>query len=120
MRSRYQRVLIVEDDLATLFAMQRLFAHAGWKVAQSRTVTGAMGQLDPPPDWIILDLGLADGDGEEVLSHVRRHAIPSRVAVVSGRLDQDRHTVVGVLTPDLVLRKPLRFGDLLRACGGEE
>ena len=51
------RVLIVEDGLATQIAMLKLFKVRGWEVLQSRTVAGALSQLEPPPDWIILDLG---------------------------------------------------------------
>lgn len=112
------RVLIVEDDLATLFAMRTLFGQRGWDVSESRTIAAALAQLDPPPDWIVLDLSLADGDGEEVLRHVRGAGVPSRVAVVSGALDADRLAVLKPLRPDLMLAKPILFGELLETCEG--
>lgn len=110
------RVLIVEDDLGSLYALRTLFLHHGWDVSLSRTVAGALTSLDPPPDWIILDLELADGDGEEVLCHVREAGIPSRVAVVSGMLDGSRLAGLELLKPDLVRGKPISFGELLEAC----
>lgn len=113
-----QRVLIVEDDLATLFVMRRLFTQRGWKVSQCKTVAATLDQLDPPPDWIILDLGLADGDGEDVLRHVRQAGIPSRVAVVSAGLDPHRIQGLKPLKPDLLLAKPISFDALLDACAG--
>src|SRR4051794_30999055 len=85
-----RRILIVEDDLAILYALQTLFGRHGWTVAISRTIAGAFERLDPAPDWIILDLGLADGDGEVVLRRVREEPIATRVAVVSAVLAQDR------------------------------
>jgi DNA-binding response OmpR family regulator len=111
-------VLIVEDDLATQFAMRKLFSLEGWDVSQSRTVAAALPLLDPAPDWIVLDLGLADGSGEDVLRHVRAASIPSGVIVLSGQVDDDRLAVLRPLKPDFVFQKPIHFDDLLKACRG--
>src|SRR4051794_21693232 len=94
------RVLIVEDSLAMLYALRAQFEAFGWEVRLSRTVELALGQLDPAPDWIILDLWLSDGDGEEVLRHVRQAGIPSRVAVISAGLDSERIARLVPLRPD--------------------
>lgn len=112
-----RRVLIVEDDLATLFVMRRLFAQRGWNVSQSKSVADSLGLLDPPPSWIVLDLGLADGDGEDVLRHVRGAGLPTRVAVVSGNLDPHRIQGLQALKPDLLFEKPIKFDELIDACG---
>src|SRR5262245_9091474 len=113
------RVLIIEDDLATLYALGSLFEHDGWEVTQSRTIAGGIAQLQPPPDWIVLDMGLADGDGHDVLRHLRAAAIPSRVAILSGLLDEDRVAGLKSYSPDLMLQKPIQFADLLAACQGD-
>src|SRR4051794_32877114 len=119
MESARSRVLIVEDDLATLYALQALFLHRGWNVSLSRTVAGALAQLVPPFDWIILDLELTDGDGEEVLRHMRETGIPSRVVVLSAVQDPERHEDLKPLRPDRVLPKPVRFRQILGAWGGD-
>lgn len=111
------RILIVEDDLALLFALRALFERHGCEVSESRTVAGAIVLLDPPPDWIILDLGLADGRGEDVLLQVRSAGIPTRVAIVSAMLDAERIAGLRPLRPDVLLGKPVSFERLLRACG---
>lgn len=111
------RVLLVEDDMATLYALTRLFETQGWDVSSSRSIETALTQLDSPPDWIVLDLGLADGNGEEVLRYVRKKDIPSRVAVVSGLITPERLSHLKPLRPDALLEKPTPFDDLLRACG---
>jgi DNA-binding response OmpR family regulator len=111
-----RRILIVEDDMATLYAMRELFASRGWDVATSKTVAGALSLLDPPPAWIILDLGLADGDGQEVLRHIRMTALPCRVAVVSAALDSERMESLRPLEPDAVIPKPVRFERLAAVC----
>lgn len=118
MESAQTRILIVEDDMATLYALQTLFVHRGWKVSLSRTVAGALTQLSTPFDWILLDLDLADGDGEEVLRHIRETGVRSRVVVLSAVQDPERHHDLKPLRPDMVLSKPVRFGQLIEACSG--
>lgn len=110
------RVLIVEDNLAMLYALRAQFAACGWEVSEAKTVVGAMAQLDPVPDWIVLDLWLADGDGEDVLRHVRRSGIASRVAVISAALDPERIAGLRRLQPDLIIPKPVGFTALMEAC----
>lgn len=109
------RVLIVEDDLAALFALKRLFQEHGWSIGASRTVTEAVAMLDSPPDWIVLDLALPDGNGDEILRHVRESGIPSRIAVLSGWPAVENLPQLEKLRPDVVLAKPIRFESLLRA-----
>ncbi|WP_406698206.1 response regulator [Singulisphaera sp. Ch08] len=82
----------------------------------SRTVASALENLDPPPDWILLDLWLSDGDGEDVLRHVRAAGIPSHVAVISAGLDSERIASLQPLQPDLMIPKPISFEKLLEAC----
>lgn len=117
-KNRPRRVLLVEDDLATLFALRRLFQDCGWEVSCSKTMEGALASLHPSPDWIILDLdlGVADSSGEDVLRHVRADGIASRVAVVSGISDADRLAGLVPLSPDAVLSKPVNFSQLLAIC----
>jgi DNA-binding response OmpR family regulator len=110
------RILIVEDDLATLYALERLFRSQGWSVRASRTVEEALAQLDVPPNWIVLDLELPDGSGEEVLRHVRDSRSSARVAVVSGTPELDSLPSLKPLKPDVVMAKPIHFEDLLAAC----
>jgi DNA-binding response OmpR family regulator len=109
------RLLIVENDLASLFTLRTMFARAGWDVTTSRTLAGALASLLPAPAWIILDLGLSDGDGEEVLRRVRECGIGARIAVLSGVLDSERIARLSQWSPELMLSKPMAFEDLLEA-----
>jgi two-component system KDP operon response regulator KdpE len=110
-----RRILIVEDDLATLYTLRAMFDRAGWDVSSARTLAGALVSLVPAPEWIVLDLGLADGDGEEVLRSVRESGIGTRVAVFSGALDHERIARLAPWRPDLVIAKPIAFTKLLEA-----
>ena len=116
MRDSKDHVLIVEDDMATLYALTRLFQGQGWQVSSSRTIEKALVELESPPDWIVLDLGLIDGNGEDVLRYVREAGLPSRVAVVSGLIGPASLPGLKPLKPDVLLTKPIHFEDLLAAC----
>src|SRR4051794_40444618 len=115
------QLLIIEDDLATLFAMRTLFERRGWGVTVARSIEGAMEALTvPPPDWIILDLFLLDGDGEDFLRRVRLAKIESRIAIVSGLLDPERVVRLLQWKPDLLMAKPVDFSRLASECLEQE
>src|SRR5690349_13176265 len=64
-------LLIVEDHQATRRSLAALFRRSGWDVAEATNVAEGLAKLDPPPDFIVLDLMLPDGGGEVVLERVR-------------------------------------------------
>ncbi len=79
------RVLIVEDEPALLRALQINLRARGYEVTSS--VAGREALVEAarrPPDAVLLDLGLPDMDGTEVISQLRSwSAVP--VIVLSGR-----------------------------------
>jgi DNA-binding response OmpR family regulator len=109
-----QRMLVVEDDRTTCDLLRAIFAHLGWQVAVASTVAEALSLLDPPPDLLILDLTLPDGDGTDILRHVRTAHLPTRVAVTTGH-DPGLLSAVADLRPDALLQKPIEVADVCRA-----
>jgi DNA-binding response OmpR family regulator len=115
-----RRVLIVEDDRGTRTALRSHFRSQGWLVAEAATVAEGFDLLDPPPDCLVLDLMLTDGDGEEILRKVREDGLPTRVvAVTTGSNDAARLAVVKGLDPDVLLCKPIDPNVLIRLCEAE-
>lgn len=112
-------VLIVEDDPATRRSLGRLFARNGWHVTEAADSSEAILALDAndaPPDWMILDLMLPDGDGEFMLRRVRKTRLPVRVAVCTGAESPQRLAAVSRFAPDLLVREPIDMAALLEAC----
>ena len=64
--------------------------------------------LDPPPDFLVLDLTLPDGPGEAILWKVRGDCLTCRVAVCTGTHDPQRLAALRLLSPDVVLHKPCK------------
>lgn len=108
------RVLLIEDDFGTQIAMRRLLMGAGHGVVPTNTVAGAISLLGRSGfRHIVLDLVLEDGDGLDVLRHVRDRGLDSRVVVITGAVDAARLAAVREHRPELVLIKPIRFSELL-------
>src|SRR4051812_2028306 len=61
------RLLIVEDDASLREVWEVIFRCRGWDVTSASTVAEGLALLDPPPDYLILDLGLPDAGGEIIL-----------------------------------------------------
>ncbi|MDE2607509.1 MAG: response regulator transcription factor [Burkholderiales bacterium] len=88
-------VLIVEDEPEFL----RRFTHAVLAdpelalAGSAGTARGAIAMLDAaPPDVVLLDLGLPDADGVEVIRHAVSGPRPCEVLVVSV-FDDDQHVL---------------------------
>ena len=110
------KLLVIDDDSYTRRALHSLFSRNGWQVGEAATVAEGLSRLDSAPRWIILDLNLPDGGGEEVLREVRRRLPGTFVAVCSGSSDPAQLAEVRGLRPELMLCKPVDIGPIERLC----
>ena len=80
-----ERVLVVEDEPALARALEITLRARGYQVVPAATGHAALAEAARvPPDAVLLDLGLPDLDGTEVISRLRAWtAVP--VLVLSGR-----------------------------------
>ena len=106
----------VEDDPTTCDLLKAIFAHMGWEVEVASTVVDGLRLLDPPPELLLLDLSLSDGDGAAILRQVRSARLPTRVAVTTGH-DPAGLGPVSELGPDAVFWKPIDVGEVCRSFG---
>src|SRR4051794_26255021 len=109
-------LLIVEDDVATRFALTRLLGRRGWSVATASSMTEGILKIRTEPACILLDLDLPDGTGEDVLRAIREAGLRSRVVVSTAAVDEDRLERLKDLRPDAIVHKPVNVDDLLEAC----
>jgi len=90
-------VLVVEDNPDLVMGLQDLLHHDGYAVTVAGTVAGAIKLVRAHRfNAIILDLGLPDGDGLEVLKEVQRLDPSLPVVIVTAHISPDR--TVGSLT----------------------
>lgn len=80
-------VLVAEDNDLVSGAMRLLFEESGHRVSTAPSITESVRVAAADPvDLLLLDLGLTDGDGLEVLDQLRARGAMPRVAVaLTGR-----------------------------------
>ncbi len=85
-------VLVVEDDASTRAALVRELRSRGYKVDEAPDGRSALERWEAArPDVVLLDLGLPDVDGLEVIRRMRREAM-TPIVILSGRY-QEREKV---------------------------
>jgi two-component system KDP operon response regulator KdpE len=106
-------VLVVEDDREIRAMMQSSLSVEGFEVQTAVSLSEARALLQhKPPDIIVLDLGLPDGDGAELVRELRKqHSTP--VIVVSARHQEAQKIALLDAGADDYLTKPFSVGELL-------
>ena len=67
------RVLVVDDEPQIIRGLRVILTNAGYRVEEATTKQEALDAVSVrPPDAIVLDLILPDGDGVEVATEIRR------------------------------------------------
>ena len=81
-------VLVVEDDDETRQAVVRDLTSRGYRIEQARDGRSALERWEARrPDIILLDLGLPDMDGMQIVLHVRKEAA-TPIVILSGRYEE--------------------------------
>lgn len=107
------RVLVVEDDREIRTLLQSSLGAEGFTVQTAVTVSEASALLQHSlPDLVLLDLGLPDGDGTQLVRELRgRHSLP--VLVVSARHQEAEKVKLLDAGADDFITKPFSVQELL-------
>jgi two-component system response regulator QseB len=87
-------VLLFEDQLELAHQIRCELADYGYRVTWVRQLTGALSQLEGDGiDLVLLDMGVADDAGQQLLQHLRRDwpKTPALCLTTLDRLDDGRH-----------------------------
>ncbi|MES2877067.1 MAG: response regulator [Pseudomonadota bacterium] len=106
-------VLVVEDDREIRAMMQSSLSVEGFEVQTAVSLSEASALLRHKlPDLVVLDLGLPDGDGAQLVRELRKqHSTP--VIVVSARHQEAQKIALLDAGADDYLTKPFSVGELL-------
>lgn len=108
------RILLVEDDMPLALGLQQTLRHEGFVVNHVNNGKSAISALSvPDQDLVILDLGLPDIDGLEVLKGARNRKLEIPVIILTAR-DSINDKVKGLdFGADDYLVKPFEISELL-------
>jgi len=107
------RVLVVDDEAAILKFLKPALAANDYEVATAGGVAEATKRIAAEgPDVVVLDLGLPDGDGKDVIRRVREWSdVP--IVVLSAR-DREAEKIEALdLGADDFVNKPFGVGELM-------
>ena len=111
--SRIAKILVVEDDAHIRRLLRATMQRVGYEVAEAADARQALSLLDiEKPDLVLLDLGLPDRDGLELIGPVRQRSAATLI-VVSARDDSAEKVAALDLGADDYLVKPFDTEELL-------
>jgi two-component system KDP operon response regulator KdpE len=107
------RVLVVEDDREIRALVQSALALEGFEVQTAVSLSEAQALVQHnPPALIVLDLGLPDGEGLQLVQEVRRQSsLP--IVVISARHQEAQKIALLDAGADDYLSKPFSVAELL-------
>jgi DNA-binding response OmpR family regulator len=109
-------VLVAEDNDLVSGAMRVLFEETGHRVSTAPSIARTVALAsDDPVDLLLLDLGLADGDGLDVLAQLKdRGAMPRVTVALTGRDEPEVVARCREMGCTDVLLKPVPAREMLR------
>ncbi|MGZ6011857.1 MAG: response regulator transcription factor [Caulobacteraceae bacterium] len=106
-------ILVIEDDASLIAALQATLKAAGYRPVPARTAAEGLRWYNHySPDLVLLDLGLPDRDGLQVISDLRRLG-PVPIIVLSARDAEAMKVKALDLGADDYVQKPFGVDELL-------
>ena len=112
-------LLVVEDDAALRSTLVSALGGISRDIREATTLAAALSACDErEPELVLLDLGLPDGDGSELLLRLRRKtSVP--LIVLSGREGDDEKVALLDAGADDFITKPCGAPELLARVRGQ-
>ena len=107
------RILVVDDEPPIRRLLRTGLGTQGYEVIDAATGQAALDLVATKPDLVILDLGLADMQGLEVLRLIRERGSTVPVLILSSREDEGGKVRAFDLGADDYITKPFGMNELL-------
>lgn len=113
MNTNAATILIVDDEPPIRRLLRTSLASQGFEVIEAATGDGALAELErSSPDLVILDLGLPDIDGLDVIRTLRENGNAVPILVLSSRSDEKGKVDALDLGADDYVTKPFGTAEL--------
>ena len=111
------RLLLVEDTARLRDLLTEAVHTAGWRIDAVATLADAEAALATTPyDLLLVDLGLPDGDGLDLIRMARRAGNRTPILILTARAAIDERIAGLDAGADDYLVKPFNHGELLARC----
>ena len=108
------RILVVDDEPPIRRLLHTSLASQGFQIVEAATGSEALDEVEQaPPDLIVLDLGLPDMQGQEVIRLLREQGSAVPIVVLSSRTDETGKVEALDLGADDYVTKPFGTDELL-------
>lgn len=112
--SALQHVLVVDDEAAIRRFLRTSLSSQGFQVLEAENGRSALDQLKRHQlDLVILDLGLPDMDGAEIIGRLRQSGSSVPILVLSSRTDEQGKVEALDMGADDYVTKPFGMDELL-------
>jgi DNA-binding response OmpR family regulator len=99
------RILFVEDEASISDPFSRALTREGFEPIVARTAKEALALAERlPPDLVLLDLNLPDGDGRDVARELRRHSDMPIVMLTARGTETDKIVGLEIGADDYVVK----------------
>jgi PAS domain S-box-containing protein len=116
-RGHGERVLVVDDDAVSGFAIEKLVESLGYVVTRSMQPEEALERFTAHPrdfDLVVSDLAMPGMNGEELIGHLLQVRPDIPIVVVSGYVENARQRILDQGLARAVMRKPVSREELAR------
>ncbi len=117
-RGRGQRVMVVDDDPVSGFALEKLTEVSGYSVKRHQRPEDALAEFAADPahyDLILSDLAMPGMNGAELAERMMRLRADLPVIIVTGYVESARQQMLEKSSARAVLHKPVSRDELARA-----
>jgi two-component system KDP operon response regulator KdpE len=113
MTATVSRVMIVDDEAPILRVLRPSLAAAGYEVIEAENGRDALARVaQQVPDVVVLDLGLPDMDGKDVILALRKWTQVPIIVLSAREAEAERIAALDTGADDYVV-KPFHTGELL-------
>jgi len=99
------RILLVEDERSIAEPFARMLGREGFVATVAATAAGALEDFDrDPPDLVLLDLNLPDGDGRDVARELRSRSRVPIIMLTARGTETDRVVGLEIGADDYVVK----------------
>ncbi len=108
-----KKIMIAEDDIGILEAMQIILEDAGYKVETTVNGKTVQDMKEELPDLLLLDIWMSGMNGTEICQHLKSQDQTKHIPVILCSANKDTQKLAKGCGADDFLAKPFEMNDLL-------